>query len=434
MVSRQPCTDAKIPGQPKHFMRRIILLLCMLSPLLAHAGGQYRLTKIVVTGSSRYPDSDLVRATGLTLNAQVTLDDLQNAAAKMGSGGVFSSVQFAFKPAAGGANNVEADFTVKDADRFLPARFENVIWFTDQELESALHDILPLYNGMLPASGTMTDDVAAALKKILSAKGLPSDVSYLPKAEIGQLPSSYNYKVNNAGLKIGPINFVGASQLGPLLAQSVASLTGRDYLRSDVEIVFKKKLLSLYAEHGYLRTTIGEIRSMLNNGRMEINITVSEGAQYRLAGYSWSGNTLVSSDDLSRRITLKPGEPVNAIKLERDLNLARRLFGKFGREAVTISQTPTFDGDMISYRFEVNEGDAYHLGRVEINGVAPEVSQKLLESWKLPEGAFYDSSYPLQFSVVLARSAKSAGVNGQWEVHEHIDDTNKVVDVVYQLR
>jgi hypothetical protein len=75
----------KFRGSQKHFMRRIILLLCMLSPLLVHAGGQYRLTKIVVTGSSRYQDSDLVRATGLALNAQVTLDDLQNAAARMGT-------------------------------------------------------------------------------------------------------------------------------------------------------------------------------------------------------------------------------------------------------------------------------------------------------------------------------------------------------------
>ena len=416
-------------------MRRIILLLCMLSPLLAHAGGQYRLTKIVVTGSSRYQDFDLVRATGLTVKTQVTLDDLQNAAARMGTYGVFSSVQFAFKPAAGGANNVEADFTVKDADRFLPAVFENCAWFTDQELESALHDVLPLYNGMLPVSGTMPDDVVAALKKVLSAKGLPSDVSYFPKSEIGKPVSSYNYKVNNAGLKIGPINFVGASQLAPtLLAQSVASLAGRDYLRSDVEVVFKKNVLALYAEHGFLRTTIGEIKPILNNGRVEIGVTVSEGTQYRLAGYSWSGNTLVSSDELSRHITLKPGEPVNAIKLERDLNWTRKLFGKFGHEAATISPVPAFDGDTVVYRFEVKEGETYHLGRVEINGVTSEISQKLLESWKMPEGAPYDSGYPLQFSGVLARSGKSVGVSGQWEVHEHIDDTNKVVDVVYQLR
>jgi hypothetical protein len=165
-------------------MRRTLLFLCLLLPLLAHADTQYRLAKIVVTGSKRYPDAELVRATGLTVNTQVTADDLQSAASRLGTCGVFSSVQFVFK-AAGSANSVEADFIVKDAERFLPAVFENLVWFTDQELQSALHDALPLYNGMVPASGSMADDVVAALSKILSAKGLPSDVSYMPKAEIG---------------------------------------------------------------------------------------------------------------------------------------------------------------------------------------------------------------------------------------------------------
>src|SRR5258708_22591765 len=101
-------------------MRRILFLLCLSLPLLAHADTQYRLTKIVVTGSKRYPEADLVRATGLKMNTQVTADELQKAGARMGSSGVFSSVQFIFKPS-GGANKVEADFPLKSTRRFLPA-------------------------------------------------------------------------------------------------------------------------------------------------------------------------------------------------------------------------------------------------------------------------------------------------------------------------
>jgi outer membrane protein assembly factor BamA len=416
-------------------MRRLLLFLCLLLPLLAQAAAPNRLVKIVVVGSERYADADLVRATGLRLNTQVTLDDLQNAASRIGSCGVFSSVQFVFKPA-GGANGVEADFTVKDAEHFLPAVFENFVWLTDQDLQSALHDALPLYNGMVPASGSMADDVAAALNKILSAKGLPSDVSYSPTAEIGKPPASYNYKVNNAGLKIGPVNFVGAGHLEPaLLAQSVASLKGRDYLRGDVDVVLKKDLLPLYWERGYLRTTFGEVKPRLSNGLVEIDVAVSEGDQYRLAGYSWSGNTLVSSEELSKRITVKPGELANAVKLGHDLNAARRLFGKVGHEGAAISQVPTFNGETVTYRFEVKEGELYHMGRVEISGVSTEASQKLLGLWKMPEGTPYDNTYPLQFTMVLRQSSPTGGPpRGQWEVHEHIDDARKVVDVVFQLR
>src|ERR1700682_1043800 len=139
--------------------------------------------------------------------------------------------------------------------------------FTDQELQSALHDALPLYNGMVPASGSMVDDVVTALSKILSATGLPSDVSYMPKAEIGKSPSSYNYQVSNAGLKMGPVHFTGAGHLEPnVLAQAVASLKGRDYLRGDVDVVLRKNVLPLYGERGYLRAAIGEFKPRLSNG------------------------------------------------------------------------------------------------------------------------------------------------------------------------
>src|SRR5258708_12995977 len=247
-------------------MRRALFFLFLFLPLLAYAAPQYHLAKIVVTGSKRYGQGALVRANGVMGKNQVKLDDRQNAGNRMGSCGVFSSVQFVFKPA-GGPNTVEADFMVKDAERFLPAVFENVVWFTDQELQSALHDTLPLYNGMVPASGTMPDDLVAALSKILAAKGLPSDVSYIPRAEIGKPPSSYSYQVNNSGLKMGPVSFAGADHLEPnVLAQAIASLKGRDYLRGDVDIVLRKNVIPLYWERGYLRATIGEFKPKLNNG------------------------------------------------------------------------------------------------------------------------------------------------------------------------
>jgi outer membrane protein assembly factor BamA len=235
---------------------------------------------------------------------------------------------------------------------------------------------------------------------------------------------------------MGPVHFTGAGHLEPnVRAQAVASLKGRDYLRGDVDVVLRKNVLPLYGERGYLRAAIGEFKPRLNNGLVEIDVVVNEGDQYRLAGYSWSGNTLVSSDELSRRITPKPGEPVNAAKLDHDLNAARKLFGKVGHEGAAIFPVPTFSGDTVAYRFEVKEGDLYHMGRVEISGVTAEAGQALLKSWKLPEGAPYDNTYPLQFTgFLLQASAKGAAPRGQWEVHEHIDDTRKIVDVVFHLR
>ena len=97
-------------------MRRLLLFIVCLLPALAGAADRFNLARIVVTGSQRYREDDLVRAAGLTVNTQVTADDLQNAANRLGNSGAFASVQFLFKSAVG-AKGVEADFQVKDAEK-----------------------------------------------------------------------------------------------------------------------------------------------------------------------------------------------------------------------------------------------------------------------------------------------------------------------------
>src|SRR5882672_11142750 len=307
-------------------MRRIVLSLCILLPLLAHTADRYHLVRVQVTGSKRYSQDDLVRATGLTPNSQVVMNDLQSAAARLGNSGAFTTVQFTFKPAAG-PNGVDADFEVKDAEQFLPAVFENLIWFSDQDLQQALHQALPLYNGSLPANGTLTDDVSAELTKLLAAKGLPSNVSYLAAGDIGKPLSAYKYKVENSGLKIESVHIADATHVpADLLAKSIASLQGQEYLRSGLERVMDLSLTPLYGERGFLKFKIIAVKAALSpSGGVVLEVPVSEGEQYSLTGYSWSGNTSISSEELSKRITLKPGEPVNATKLNRELAQARRL-------------------------------------------------------------------------------------------------------------
>ncbi|HEY7405858.1 MAG TPA: POTRA domain-containing protein [Candidatus Angelobacter sp.] len=414
-------------------MRLLLLALICLLPSLGRAADHYHLARVLVTGSERYHEEDLVRATGLTVDSQVTADDLQNAANRLGNSGAFATVQYLFKPAIG-TKGVEADFQVTDAEKFLPAAFENFVWFTDGELQEAVHKLVPLYNGQLPASGGMSDEVEAALGKILTAKGLPSEVNYMLAAEFGRQPSAYKFKVVNASLKIKDVTVSGAAHMLPdLLAKSIAPLKSTAYFRSDVATVLTKNLVPLYREHGFLKFTISEIKPKLEGAELiDLEVSVSEGDQYKLESFAWSGNTLVASNELSSRITLKPGEPVNAVQLERDLAQVKKLFGKFGREGVIIKPTPTFNNGTVAYKFEVTEGELYHMGKVEIEGLDAEQVRKLLLAWKLGEGEPYDNTYVQQF---LAHTVlKIPGHKWQWMSSEQIDDAQKAVNVRLQLK
>jgi outer membrane protein assembly factor BamA len=400
---------------------------------MAGAIDRFNLVRVVVTGSQRYREEDLVRATGLTVNTQVTSDDLQNAANHLGNSGAFATVQFLFKPAVG-ARGVEADFQVTDAEKYLPAVFENFVWFSDQDLQDALHQAVPLFKGNIPNSGTMSDDVSAALRKFLAAKGLPSEISYIMSATFGGLPTAYKFKVADANLKISDVMLIGAARMTTeQLAKAVASLKGTDYLRSDVAIVLEKNLTPIYQQRGYLKFAITEIKPKVDEkSQVTVEATLSEGEQYRLAGLSWSGNTLISSDDLTKHITLKTGNPVDALQLDRDLAQVRKLYGKFGREAVSIKPLPAFVNDTVSYAFQVTEGDLYRMGKLEIEGVEPEQAHKLEQIWKLAEGQPYDATYVHQF--IADTVVKVPGHKWDWKMFEQIDDPQKTVNVRLQIK
>lgn len=414
-------------------MRRVLLFTVCLLPALAGAADRFTLARIVVSDSQRYQEEELVRATGLTVNTQVTSNDLQNAANRLGNSGAFASVQFLFKPAVG-AKGVEADFEVTDAEKYLPAVFENFVWFSDQDLREALHQEVPLFKGDIPNSGTMSDDVSAALRKLLASKGLPSEISYIMSANFGGPPTAYKFRVADANLKVSDVTLIGAAHMAPdQLAKAVTPLKGTDYLRSDVAIVLEKNLTPLYQQRGYLKFAITEIKPKVDEkSQVTVEAALSEGDQYRLAGLSWSGNTLISSDDLTKHITLKAGSPVNALQLYRDLAQVRKLYGKFGREAVIIKPTPAFADDTVSYAFQVTEGDLYRMGKLEIQGVEPEQAHKLEQIWKLAEGQPYDATYVHQF--IADTVVKVPGRKWAWKMLEQIDDPQKTVNVRLQIK
>jgi outer membrane protein assembly factor BamA len=177
---------------------------------------------------------------------------------------------------------------------------------------------------------------------------------------------------------------------------------------------------------------LAEVRPTLEDGAVVVNVGVTEGDQYRLAGFSWLGNTLISSDDLSKIITLKPGEPVNATKLDSDLAQARKLFRKFGHESAQIMAKPAFAENNVTYTFEVREGDLYRMGKLEIEGLDAENTRQLIQAWKLAPGSPYDATYLQQFLTHAV--VRIPGRRWEWVIAERLDEPQKTVNVHLQLK
>ena len=112
----------------------------------------FKLISIKTTGTKRYKSEEIVAASGLQLGQTVSEDDFKKAARVLGETGAFGDVLYSFQYSAQGT---KLELQVQDAERFVPARFDNLVWFSDQQLFDQLHAQVPLFQGQLPTAGEL---------------------------------------------------------------------------------------------------------------------------------------------------------------------------------------------------------------------------------------------------------------------------------------
>ena len=138
-----------------------------------------KLIEIKTSGTQRYGHDEIVAASGLRIGDSVTDDDFKKAAQRLGETGVFSDVAYGFSYSPLGT---KLDLQLADAQKFVPVRFENFVWFTDEELGKELRNRVPLFRGEVPVAGTLLELLNDALQALLLEKNLPGRVDYMRMA------------------------------------------------------------------------------------------------------------------------------------------------------------------------------------------------------------------------------------------------------------
>ncbi len=430
-------------------IRLFVSLLLAVAPLPAlppapqrtlsdHVLKTLTVVKISVTGLSRYQEADVIAASGLRAGTQVTSDDLQAASDRLGASGAFASVEYRF---IGVPTGVSVVFRVKESEEVVPAVFDNFVWFTREELIRKVRAEVPLFHGSLPLAGDMQEQVRAALERVLASQDLVGKVTLLPEAQLGDVVRGYLYRAEGAEVVVAAAGLEGVQQVDAApLYELIQPLVGQAY-RYGVLRDFGLSFRPLYWKHGYLEAAFDEPRVRVTGregARTSVAITfpVREGRPFRYAGMVWSGNTLFSADELSRKIELMPGQPADAIKLEYDLAKVRGLYGSRGYMGARLDTKPAL-GPTGEARFEVaiEEGEVFRMGSLEIQAPDLEGSTRarLRQTWKILTGAVYDSGYKKQY-MVDTRPLLPAGSTWEFTYREELDDKNKVVNLLILMK
>jgi outer membrane protein assembly factor BamA len=144
----------------------------------------------------------------------------------------------------------------------------------------------------------------------------------------------------------------------------------------------------------------------------------------------WAGDGSLPVEKVQPLVHLLPGQLVNAVQLTEDLASARKIYGTQGYLKVQITPEAEFHDSesSVSYKLVVQQGDQYHFGEVDFQGVDDKVKARLREAWRLREGEPFDASYGERF---IKDSWRDLPTGVQWNIkyHESINESDKTVDV-----
>jgi outer membrane protein assembly factor BamA len=395
---------------------------------------------IKATGTARYTDAEIVAASGLEIGRPATNADFKEASQRLGESGMFSEVEYSYTSS---SNGVKLEFHLIDIDqsKLVSARFENFVWFTDEELLSVLQTRVPLFKRLLPLSGSLPDRVEEALQSSLTDKGHPGRVDYLrSQDQIGGPLTAISYRVEEVTIQIHAFDFPGASpEQSDLLSAAAQRAIGGVYDRSALAKVTEFDLMPVYLRRGFLRAAFAPSDAHVlpasdpkSPTEIEVDavIPVTPGKVYSAQGFDWSGNSVIKSDELSSLIHLPPGEPVDAVRLQTDVELAEKLYRSRGYMMVRIKTSNQFDDDRatVHYKLSVAEGDLFRMGEIEITGLDTQAMAAMRNAWTLRQGAPYNGDYLKQF-LANTRDLLPRGVHWGISLHETPDPKDKTVDV-----
>jgi outer membrane protein assembly factor BamA len=397
----------------------------------------FKLISVKTTGTQRYKSEEIVAASGLQIGQAVSEDDFKKAARLLSDTGAFSDVLYSFQYSADGT---KLELQLHDAEPFVPVRFDNLVWFSDQELLEQLHAAVPLFQGQLPVGGELADQVSNALQGLLIAHNVQGEANYLRAGPEDGPVEAFVFTVVGPQIHIRNIAFEGAGEAELTLLESAAKkLLGTDFSRSKLRTQEDKNFLPIYLQRGYLKATFGDAQAKVVEGSpqetaVDVTFPVDPGRQYKLAEIEIGGNKSFSAEALRALIHAQQGELANAVQLDADIEAMKRLYGTRGFMAVNIQPYPEMDdaNSTVIYRLRIQEGEVYSMGDLDFRGLDERMAARLEDDWRLRGGDPYDSSYPKQF---LDREDKEISVLSDWDasVRESLNQKEHTVDVTLRF-
>ena len=381
--------------------KRILVLatfFLLAGDLLAQS---FRLASIQVSGSHRLPADQVAVVSGLSIGQSVTVQDLQSAADRLSELGLFDHVTYEYQTT---SETIAVTFVVEETAKLRPCVFDNFVWMPTEELLSRLQAEIPLFTGVAPPGGYLIEEIQRVLQKLLAERGVRARVTHLaPMSDAGGINL---FRVEGVSLPVAALQFRGADKLGEgRLREASQPLLAQNFSRGFLSAFVRGTLEPLYRSRGYLRASFHEpdieyLGEAEEAHLVRVTLTVDERDPYRVREIHWQGNHVLSQAELEKKVSVRPGDVANTVKLAEELRKIREEeYGGRGYILARLEITPQPDDETLTadLAIDVDEGDLYHFRSLIIQGLPDRAAEQLTKRWRLQPGAPFDANYLRKF-------------------------------------
>jgi outer membrane protein insertion porin family len=362
----------------------------IINPDISYAGTPrtFILGGINVTGVEGYEDYVLTGISGLTVGQNITVPgtDISDAVKRYWRHGLFSKVTMAADSIVGDKLYLHISLAVRP--RVSTINYEGLKKSEREDMEQKL--------GLLKGSQltpNMIDRAKILAQKYFDDKGYKNAEIDIRQREDVSAKNEVILDVivdKKEKMKVHKITIDGNEQLtdkqikGSLFTKGAFSKT---HEAGKIGNIFKSKkftperwktdkqnLIDKYNEHGFRDANI--MKDSVSNydvKHVDVYVQVEEGKKYYIRNITWVGNTVYTTDQLSRVLGMKKGDVYNQKllnkRLSEDEDAVGNLYWNNGYLFYNLQPTEiNIVGDSIDLEMRITEGQQAHINRVRING------------------------------------------------------------------
>lgn len=348
----------------------------------------YKLAGLTVTGIEGYEDYVLTGISGLTVGQELEVPGtaITDAVKRYWKHGLFSDVSISADSIVG--DNIYLKIHLAPRPRISTINYNGLKKTEREDMEKKLG---LLKGGQITPN--MIDRAKILAKKYFEDKGYKNAEVFIRQRDDVAAKNQVILDIDvdkKEKLKVRTIMIDGDNQLGEKKikgtlfskgafaktheAGKLSNLLKSKKFTPERWAEDKKNLITKYNEYGYRDAMI--LKDSVWNvdpKHVDIYVKVDEGKKYYIRNIKWVGNTVYTTDYLSRLLDMKKGDVYNQTymnkRLSQDEDAVGNAYWNNGYLFYNLQPTEVnIVGDSIDLEMRIVEGQQAHINRVKING------------------------------------------------------------------